>query len=129
VYVTNAVKHFKFEPRGKRRMHKTPAQLEIAACRGWLERELAVVRPKLIVALGATAAAALLRRAVAVQAERGRVVEDAGLPDGARLLLTVHPSHLLRLPDAERAAAYRAFVSDLALVIPYLASARNRGAE
>ena len=120
VYVTNAVKHFKYEPRGKRRLHKTPAQQEVAACRSWLERELAVVRPKLIVALGATAARSLLGRDVPIHANRGRILDESHVA-GAALLVTVHPSYLLRLPEAEKAAAYRAFVADLALVRRFIA--------
>jgi DNA polymerase len=119
VYVTNAVKHFKFEPRGKRRLHKTPSQLELAACRDWLEREIAIIRPKLLVALGATAARALLRRDVAVRASRGQLFEDRQRP-GTQLLVTMHPSYLLRLSAAERVPAYRAFVGDLALAAHYL---------
>jgi uracil-DNA glycosylase family protein len=111
VYVTNAVKHFKFEPRGKRRLHKKPSAREIAACRPWLTREIALVRPSLVVLLGASAAEAVLGRKVAIQRERGLVIE-AG--DGMRVLVTVHPSFLLRLPDpASRAGAYAAFVADL----------------
>ena len=112
VYVTNAVKHFKFEPRGKRRIHKKPERPEIEACKWWLEREIAVARPELIVALGATAGQALFGRAVKVMSERGRISED---PRGFRILLTVHPSFLLRLPNAEaKAREFAAFVADLA---------------
>ncbi len=89
VYVTNAVKHFKFERRGKKRIHKTPDRPEIEACKWWLDRELAVLKPELIVALGGTAGRALFGRAVKVLSERGKVTEDAR---GFRLLLTVHPS-------------------------------------
>ncbi len=111
VYVTNAVKHFKFEPRGKRRLHKTPEAPEIAACRGWLEIERALVRPRLTVALGASAAQALLGRRVTIGRERGR---PAALPDGAALWITVHPAYLLRLPDeAARSRDYARFVEDL----------------
>jgi DNA polymerase len=111
VYVTNAVKHFKFEPRGKRRIHKKPDRPEIEACKWWLDRELAVIRPKLIVALGATAGQALYGRAVRIMAERGRVSDD---PRGFRLMLTVHPSFLLRLPDPEaKEREFSAFVADL----------------
>ncbi len=111
VYVTNAVKHFKFEPRGKRRIHKKPDRPEIEACRWWLDREVAVVRPELIVALGATAGQALYGRAVRVMSERGAVSED---PRGFRLMLTVHPSFLLRLPNAEaKEREFSAFVADL----------------
>ncbi len=111
VYVTNAVKHFKFEQRGKRRLHKGPNAGEIAACRWWLERELALVRPSLVVALGASAAHALLGRAVTISRTRGRVMEASG---DVRLLVTTHPSAILRVPDAEaRAKAFDALVADL----------------
>jgi DNA polymerase len=110
-YVTNAVKHFKFEPRGKRRLHKTPDATEVRACRWWLEQETRLVQPELIVALGATAATSVFGRTVAVTRERGREMPTAG---GDRGLVTFHPSYLLRLPDeAARAAAYAAFVADL----------------
>jgi DNA polymerase len=112
-YVTNAVKHFKFTPRGKRRIHQKPDAGEIEHCRWWLMEELAAVRPHLIVALGATAGRSLLRRPVAVQRERGTVLT---LDSGDALLLTVHPSFLLRLPDdAARALEYERFVADLRL--------------
>lgn len=111
VYVTNAVKHFKFEPRGKRRIHKKPDRPEIEACKWWLERELVVVRPQLVIALGATAGEALYGRAVKVMSERGTATDD---PRGFRVLLTVHPSYLLRLPDADaKEREFAAFVADL----------------
>ena len=111
VYVTNAVKHFKFEPRGKRRIHKKPDRPEIEACKWWLEREIAVARPRLIVALGATAGQALYGRAVKVMSERGRISED---PRGFRILLTIHPSMILRLPDAAaKEREFAALVADL----------------
>jgi probable DNA metabolism protein len=113
VYVTNAVKHFKFEPRGKRRIHKKPDRPEIEACKWWLERELAVVRPALVVAMGATAGQALTGRAVRVMSERGAIADD---PRGFRILQTVHPSFLLRLPDPEaKQREFAAFVADLRL--------------
>ena len=118
-YVTNAVKHFKFEPRGKRRMHKKPADAEIDACHQWLERELEFVAPRLVVALGATAARALLGRATPIEANRGRVVPLSG---DTALLITVHPSALLRIPDASKAQAYRRFVADLDVARRFLAS-------
>jgi DNA polymerase len=96
VYVTNAVKHFKWEPRGKRRLHKTPAQREIEACHQWLEGELAAVRPALVVALGATAAKALLGAAFRITKSRGKVLRPEGLP---AVLATYHPSYILRLKD------------------------------
>jgi DNA polymerase len=111
VYITNAVKHFKFEPRGKRRIHKTPETPEIQACRFWLDVELVRLRPKLVVAMGGTAARAVLGRAVTITRERGRPIE---LPDGQAAFVTVHPSFLLRVPDEDaKAREYRAFVADL----------------
>ncbi|HEX4302743.1 MAG TPA: UdgX family uracil-DNA binding protein [Rhizomicrobium sp.] len=111
-YVTNAVKHFKFEPRGKRRIHAKPNAGEIHACKWWLERELVSLRPRFVIALGATAAQALSGRAVAVTKMRGRETELMGV----RGLITVHPSYLLRIPDAEaKAAEYEKFVADLRL--------------
>lgn len=110
-YVTNAVKHFKHEPRGKRRLHKTPNTGEVRACRWWLDSERRLVRPKVIVALGSTAAQAVLERKVSVTQERGRA---GRLDDGAEAFVTVHPSYLLRIPDEEsKQAAYEAFVQDL----------------
>ena len=110
IYITNAVKHFKFEWRGKVRKHKTPAQLEILACRHWLESEIAAVRPLRIVALGATAARALLGRSIKVLANRGHWLQRE---DGLRVLITVHPSALLRGDPAERKLAYEAWLADL----------------
>lgn len=111
-WVTNAVKHFKHEPRGKRRLHKTPNAGEVQACRWWLDAERAIVRPKLIVTLGATAAFAVLGRKVTVTRERGRPIP---LEDGSSALVTVHPSYLLRIPDKAAAAAERMrFVDELA---------------
>jgi uracil-DNA glycosylase len=111
-YVTNAVKHFKWvpAPRGKRRMHKTPAQREADACEHWLESEIALVQPHAIVALGATAARQLLKRPVPVLRERGQWLQRA---DGRPVLITLHPSALLRLQDDERDAAYAAWLKDL----------------
>ncbi|MBV9523616.1 MAG: UdgX family uracil-DNA binding protein [Alphaproteobacteria bacterium] len=111
LYVTNAVKHFKFAPRGKRRLHQKPGTAEIVACVPWLDRERALVRPKLIVLLGATAARAVLGRPVTIARERGKLLT---LDDGTAALVTVHPSFLLRLrEEEERTAAYAAFVADL----------------
>jgi len=111
VFVTNAVKHFKHEPRGKRRLHKTPNAGEVSACRWWLDAERRLVKPRVIVTLGATAAFGVLSRKVAVTKERGRGID---LSDGAKALLTVHPSYLLRIPDAAAKAAERdRFVADL----------------
>jgi uracil-DNA glycosylase len=111
VYVTNAVKHFKFERRGKRRIHKRPSAEEIRACRPWLDAELETVKPKAVVALGATAAQALFGRSFRVTKERGRPVES----DLASVVMaTVHPSSILRAPDEEsRREERQAFVSDL----------------
>jgi uracil-DNA glycosylase len=110
-FVSNAVKHFKFELRGKRRIHKTPTQREAAACLHWLEEEIALVRPQAVVALGSTAARSLLGRAVPVMAERGKWLPRA---DGLPVLVTVHPSSLLRVPSEDREAAFALFVKDLA---------------
>jgi uracil-DNA glycosylase len=110
-YVTNAVKHFKWEPRGKRRIHKKPNSLEIAACRQWLDAEIELVRPEVIVCLGATAAQALLGRSYRVTQHRGRFVDS---PLAPRVAATVHPSSILRAPDDEsRHAEMRRFVDDL----------------
>ena len=111
VYLTNAVKHFKWEPRGKRRLHKTPAQREIEACHQWLEAELAAVRPRLVLALGATAAKALLGPRFRITASRGTVQSRPGLPD---VIATFHPSWILRTrsrPEGPEVEA--AFVADL----------------
>ena len=110
IYLTNAVKHFKFELRGKRRIHKTPAQHEAAACLHWLESELALVQPGAVIALGATAARALLGRAVAVMREHGQWFMR---PDGLRVLVTLHPSALLRMEAGERDAAFDVWLADL----------------
>ncbi len=96
VYVTNAVKHFKHEPRGKRRIHKKPDTSEIDACRWWLDHELAIVQPRITVALGATAARALIRKTLTINANRGRLI---ALPDGRQGVITLHPSYLLRLQE------------------------------
>jgi uracil-DNA glycosylase family protein len=118
VYVTNAVKHFKFEPRGKKRIHQKPNAGEITACRFWLELERDFVRPKLVVALGATAAQSLLGKAASVTSLRGRKLE---LPDGAALMVTVHPSFLLRMPDRDKAAEERKrFEADLRAVRAFI---------
>jgi uracil-DNA glycosylase family protein len=119
VYVTNAVKHFKYEPRGKRRIHKKPADAEIAACHGWLDRELEFVAPTLVVALGATAARALLGHATLIERNRGRVVPFSAQ---TQLLITVHPSALLRVPDEYKAEAYRRFVADLKIAARFIKS-------
>src|SRR2546422_7833412 len=111
VYVTNAVKHFKWEPRGKRRIHQKPNSREIAACRPWLEAELRLVKPKLLVCLGATAAHAIFGPSFRVTRERGKVLSSKLAP---RVLATVHPSSLLRQPDeTSREREYKHFVTDL----------------
>jgi DNA polymerase len=111
LYVTNAVKHFKNVPRGKRRIHQRPNTYEIDRCRWWLQLELDLIRPRVAVALGATAARALVGRAVAISRMRGRVVP---LRDGLEGLVTVHPSYILRLRNEEKEGAYTRFVADLA---------------
>jgi len=109
VYVTNAVKHFKFEQRGKKRIHQKPTMGEVKRYRWWLMKELELVHPKLVVALGGTAAAALTGKAVSVTKVRGKASFE-NRPG----YITVHPSYLLRIPDeADKAAAYKAFVADL----------------
>jgi DNA polymerase len=108
-YVTNAVKHFKFVRRGKRRIHDKPNGGEIAACRWWLQQELALVRPPLVVALGATAARSLFGKVVTISSLRGR---GHALAEGGEAWVTVHPSFLLRVRD-DREAEYEKFVGDL----------------
>jgi DNA polymerase len=122
VYVTNAVKHFKFEPRGRKRLHKKPNAGEIEACRWWLDQELALIKPALTVALGATAARALAGRPIAIGASRGKLIE---LRDGLPGLVTIHPSYLLRMPDPElKAREYRRFVQDLRLIAKHAPAAK-----
>jgi uracil-DNA glycosylase len=96
VYITNAVKHFKNEPRGKRRLHKKPDTSEIDICRFWLDKEIEIVRPHVVVALGATAARGLMRKTLTINANRGRII---ALPGGGQGLITVHPSYLLRIEE------------------------------
>jgi len=111
VYVTNVVKHFKWEPRGKRRIHQKPNSVEIGACRPWLDAEIALVKPDVVVCLGATAAQALLGRTFRVSRQRGEFVPSSLAP---RVLATVHPSSILRAPDDEtRRAETARFVADL----------------
>jgi DNA polymerase len=111
VYVTNVVKHFKWEPRGKRRIHKKPSSREIAACRPWLDAEIAIVKPRIVVCLGATAAQALLGAQFRVTQHRGEFVESSLAPF---VTATVHPSSILRAPDeAARRAELKRFVQDL----------------
>lgn len=124
VYVTNVVKHFKWEPRGKRRIHKKPNAAEIAACRPWLEVEIALVQPRILVCLGATAAQALLGRAFKVSRQRGEFVKSALAPVATA---TVHPSSILRAPDDEtRRLEMERFVADLEKVAAELARMRGR---
>jgi uracil-DNA glycosylase family protein len=119
-YVTNVVKHFKWEPRGKRRIHAKPNWAEIAACRPWLDAELEVVKPKVLVCLGATAAQALLGRQFRVTKQRGVPVESDLAP---HVIATVHPSSILRQEtEQDRQAAMAAFVADLKVVAKLLAS-------
>jgi len=124
VYVTNVVKHFKWEPRGKRRIHAKPNGAEIAACRPWLETEIALVKPRVLVLLGATAAQALLGRAFKVSQQRGAFVPS---PLAPRVTATVHPSSILRAPDDDsRREEMKRFVADLKRVAAEL---KQTGAE
>jgi DNA polymerase len=113
IFVTNAVKHFKFEPRGKRRLHKRPNAYEIDRCHHWFEFERALVKPKLIVALGATAIRSVSGKPLTIAKARGRPI---ALGNDEQMIATVHPSYLLRIPDrADKRAQYRLFVRDLKL--------------
>jgi uracil-DNA glycosylase len=113
VYVTNAVKHFKWEPRGKRRIHKKPNGMQIAACRPWFDEEVKAVHPKVIVCLGATAAQALLGKDFRVTQDRGKLIETGAVP----IIATVHPSSILRAPDDEsRHQEMARFIDDLRVV-------------
>ncbi len=119
VYVTNAVKHFKWEARGKRRLHKRPDAIEVAACRPWLDKEIELVRPKVVVCLGATAAQALLGRTFRVTKQRGELFPQ---PAGHVITATVHPSSILRAHDpATRESEMAAFTDDLRQVAKHLA--------
>jgi uracil-DNA glycosylase family protein len=118
VYVTNAVKHFKFVARGKIRLHQKPTTSEIKACRPWYERELAAIKPDLVVAMGATAAQCVFGKITPINKNRGRLID---LADGIKALVTVHPSYLLRLPDADaKAKEYARFVDDLKIAAALL---------
>jgi len=122
VYVTNAVKHFKWEPRGKRRIHKKPNSIEIAACRPWLDAAIEVVRPEVIVCLGATAAQALLGNKFRVTKQRGKMVSSEF---GPLITATVHPSSILRAPDDDtRHSEMRLFVADIKKVAAALSQRR-----
>jgi DNA polymerase len=120
-YVTNAVKHFKWEPAGKRRIHRKPGARDMAACRPWLEAELRLVQPRVLVCLGGTATLAVVGRQARVMRDRGKVLESEFCP---RTLITVHPSSLLRAPDDEsRAENYTRFVADLRIAARLLRQA------
>jgi uracil-DNA glycosylase family protein len=124
VYITNAVKHFKWEPRGKRRLHKSPAQREIEACYQWLQGEMDTVRPAVVVCLGATAAKTLLGPRFRITQSRGEVQQREGLPD---VIATYHPSFLLRIKDRpEGEQAYSDFVSDLRAASRYMQDESDR---
>ena len=125
VYVTNVVKHFKWEPRGKRRIHAKPNAAEVSACRPWLETEIALVKPRVLVCLGATAAQALLGRGFKVSRQRGEPVPSSLAPV---VMATVHPSSILRAPDDEaRREEMERFVEDLRKVAAGLAHGARRG--
>jgi uracil-DNA glycosylase len=118
VYVTNAVKHFKFMPRGKFRLHQKPTTPEIKACRQWYERELAMIEPELVVALGATAAQSVFGKITPINKNRGHLID---LEEGRKALVTVHPSYLLRLPDEDaKTREYQRFVEDLKIAATFL---------
>ena len=118
VYVTNAVKHFKFVPRGKIRLHQKPNTSEIRACRPWYERERAAIKPSLVVAMGATAAQGVFGKITPINKTRGHLIT---LDDDTQALVTVHPSYLLRLPDQEaKAREYQRFVDDLKIAAAHL---------
>jgi uracil-DNA glycosylase len=118
VYVTNVVKHFSWEPRGKRRIHKKPRLSEISACRPWIETELALIKPRAVVCLGATATLALLGAGVKVMRDRGKLLES---PLAPIVTTTVHPSSILRArTDEERELARKAFVRDLKMLVAWL---------
>ncbi|HSE22309.1 MAG TPA: UdgX family uracil-DNA binding protein [Pyrinomonadaceae bacterium] len=123
-YVTNVVKHFKWEPRGKRRIHKKPNSMEIAACHPWLEAEVALIKPEIIVALGATAAQTLLGSKFRVTKQRGEFLESTL---ATYVMATVHPSSILRAPDDEtRRLEYRRFVDDLKKLSQVISKATSK---
>ena len=125
-YVTNIVKHFKWEPRGKRRIHKKPNAMEIAACRAWFDAEVKAIKPEIVVCLGATAAQALLGRDFKVTKSRGQVIEKPGQP---LMMATVHPSSVLRaLDDEARHEEMRKFIADLKTVAEYFHKSIPRAA-
>ena len=118
VYVTNAVKHFKWKPAGKRRLHQKPAASEVAACKPWLYGELEVIHPEIVVCLGATAAQSMIGPSFRVTKMRGQWLE---FEDGQKLIATIHPSAILRTPGEDREQEYRHFVADLSLVAKAIA--------
>lgn len=118
-YVTNVVKHFKWELRGKRRLHKTPGQREIQACRPWLEGEIAALSPALIVCLGSTATHAFVEGKPSLTSLRGRIIRPAA--GGPALLATVHPSYILRVPSESRSQAFDGLVADLKVAARFIA--------
>ena len=121
VFVTNAVKHFKFEPRGKRRLHKRPNAYEIDRCRWWFDHERKIIRPDVIVALGTTAIRSVSGRELTINKIRGRVMS---LADGGHMLATIHPSYILRIEnDADKRRQYRQFVADLKVCRKFIAEA------
>lgn len=121
VFVTNAVKHFKFELRGKRRLHKRPNAYEIDRCRFWLDFERTIIRPDIVVALGATAVRSVSGRPFAINKIRGRIMS---LPDGGRMLATIHPSYILRIEDEEdKRAQYKMLVADFKICARALSKA------
>jgi uracil-DNA glycosylase len=124
IYVTNAVKHFKWEPRGKRRIHKKPNAMEIAACRPWLDAEIEVVKPRVVVCLGATAAQALLGKTFKVTQQRGKIITSPLTPYA--IMATVHPSSILRAQDDEsRHAEMARFIDDLREIAPMVRAERR----
>ncbi len=128
VYVTNAVKHFKNVPRGKRRIHQRPNRYEIERCRWWLDQELKLVNPRIVVAMGVTAASALAGRTVAISRERGRILSFG---DHLQGVATIYPSYVLRLRDEARHQAFQGFIADLKRageLVPDAVAAPARGA-
>jgi DNA polymerase len=121
VYITNVVKHFKFEERGRRRIHQTPKRFEIDACRPWLDKELELVQPEALVLLGATAAKGLLGSGFRIMKQRGQLIESELAPV---VTATIHPSAILRAPDEERAAVREGFTQDLGVLAGELAKRR-----
>jgi len=121
-YVTNVVKHFRWEPRGKRRIHKRPNSAQIEACRPWLEAELAVVKPRIIVCLGATASQSFLGKDFRVTSRRGEFIDS---PLAPKVIATVHPSSILRVPEQSRSIEFERFVADLKKVARVLAAERE----